>query len=110
MNITVTETAQKEMINLATNNGQIGVRAYIYGGGCAGAQHGLTFVEELSELDTEVSDMFYVDPVAVSYLDGATIDYDASGISPTFVFIDVFKQQGGTGTCGGCGAATGPGR
>ena len=37
------------------------------------------------------------------------IHYDTSGVNSTFVFQDVFKQQGGTGMCGGCGAATGPG-
>jgi hypothetical protein len=42
-------------------------------------------------------------------MDGATIDYDERGMNPTFRFLDVFKAQGGTGMCGGCGAATGPG-
>ena len=109
MNITVTDAAQKKLMELATENNMPGVRAYIYGGGCAGAQHALTFVEEIGEKDTEISPMFYIDPVAIAYIDGATIDYDESGMSPTFIFKDVFKSQGGTGTCGGCGAAMGPG-
>ena len=109
MNIAVTDAAQKKLIELATENNMPGVRAFIYGGGCAGMQHSLTFVDEVGEKDTEVSPMFYVDPVAMAYMDGATIDYDESGMSPTFVFQDVFKAQGGSGLCGGCGAATGPG-
>ena len=35
--------------------------------------------------------------------------YDDIGMNPTFRFLDVFKAQGGSGMCGGCGAATGPG-
>ncbi len=72
-------------------------------------QHGLGFLEIIEEKDTLVAPNFYIDPVAMSYLDGATIHYDDTGMSPTFVFQDVFEAQGGTGTCGGCGAAMGPG-
>ncbi len=109
MEITVTKAAREKIIELATENDMVGVRAFIYGGGCAGMQHSLTFVDVVGELDTEVAPKFYIDPVAFAYMDGATVDYDESGMSPTFVFNDVFKQQGGTGTCGGCGSAMGPG-
>jgi len=109
MQVTVTEAAQNKIREMCDENAMVGVRAYVYGGGCAGMQHGLTFVDIIEERDTEVATNFYIDPVALSYLDGATIDYDESGMSPTFVFNDVFKHQGGTGLCGGCGAATGPG-
>ena len=51
----------------------------------------------------------YIDPVAYAFMDGATIDYVNDGFRESFVFNDVFKEQGGSGTCGGCGAATGPG-
>ena len=85
------------------------VRPFVYGGGCGGMQHSLTFAEEKEERDTEIAPYLYIDPVAYQFMDGATIDYDTSGMSPTFVFQDVFKEQGGTGMCGGCGGATGPG-
>ena len=72
-------------------------------------QHSMTFADSKEERDIEVAPYVYVDPVAYQFMTGATIDYDTSGMSPTFVFNDVFKEQGGTGMCGGCGGATGPG-
>ena len=71
--------------------------------------HSMTFVEEKEERDMEIAPYVYIDPVAYQFMDEATIHYDTSGMSPTFVFSDVFKAPGGTGMCGGCGAATGPG-
>ena len=109
MNITVTKEAQEKIVEMCVENDMVGVRAFIQGGVCAGLQHGLTFVDIIEDKDTQVSPNFYVDPVAFAYMDGATIHYDESGMSPTFVFQDVFKAQGGSGLCGGCGAATGPG-
>ena len=109
MNIEVTPKAKEKISEMCVENDMVGVRAFVYGGGCSGMSHAMTFVDIIEERDTEVAPNFFIDPIAISYLDGATIDYDTSGMSPTFVFQDVFKQQGGTGTCGGCGAAMGPG-
>ena len=107
--ITVTEAAQEKIAEMCVENAMVGVRAFVHGGGCAGMQHSMTFVDEPEKRDTEVAPYVYIDPVALSYMNGATIHYDTAGMSPTFVFSDVFKEQGGTGMCGGCGAATGPG-
>ena len=109
MHLTVTEAARTKIEAMCIENGMIAVRPYVMGGGCAGMQHQMTFAEKKEKRDTEVAPYVYIDPIAFQYLDGATIDYDTSGMSPTFVFHDVFKQHGGTGMCGGCGAATGPG-
>ena len=109
MNVTVTKEAQEKITSMCVENDMVGVRAFVYGGGCSGMQHGLSFVDIVEERDTQVASNFYIDPVAYAYMDCATIDYDTSGMSPTFVFQDVFKAHGGTGMCGGCGAATGPG-
>ena len=107
--ITVTEAAQEKIASMCLENNMEAVRPFVYGGGCGGMQHSLTFADQKEERDTEIAPYLYVDPVAYQFMDGATIDYDTSGIAPTFVFHDVFKEQGGTGMCGGCGAATGPG-
>jgi iron-sulfur cluster assembly accessory protein len=109
MKIEVTKAAQKKIESLCDESGMIGVRPYVFGGGCSGMQHSMTFVDQIDERDTEVAPYLYIDPIAYQFMDGATIDYDISGMSPTFIFKDVFKAQGGTGTCGGCGAAQGPG-
>ena len=107
--ITVTPEAREKISEMCVENAMIGIRAFVHGGGCGGMQHSMTFVEEKEERDTEVAPYVYIDPVAYQFMDGATIHYDTEGMSPTFVFSDVFKEQGGSGMCGGCGGATGPG-
>ena len=107
--ITVTEAAQEKIASMCLENNMEAVRPFVYGGGCGGMQHSLTFADQKEERDTEIAPYLYVDPGAYQFMDGATIEYETTGMSPTFVFHDVFKQQGGTGMCGGCGGATGPG-
>ena len=107
--ITVTDAAQEKIKSMCIENEMKAVRPFVFGGGCSGMQHSMTFAESKEERDIEVAPYVYVDPVAYQFMTGATIDYDTSGMQPTFVFNDVFKEQGGTGMCGGCGGATGPG-
>ena len=107
--ITVTDAALKKIESMCDENGMIGIRPYVYGGGCSGMAHSMTFVDQIDDRDREIAPYVYIDPVAMSFMEGATIDYDTAGMTPTFVFQDVFKEQGGSGTCGGCGGATGPG-
>ncbi len=107
--VTVTEAALEKIASMCLENNMEAVRPFVYGGGCGGMQHSLTFADQKEERDTEIAPYLYVDPVAYQFMDGATIDYETTGMSPSFVFHDVFKEQGGTGMCGGCGGATGPG-
>ena len=107
--VTVTKAALEKIESMCLENNMVAVRPYVYGGGCSGMQHSLTFADSKDKRDIEIAPYVYVDPVAYAFMEGATIDYDTSGMSPTFVFNDVFKEQGGTGMCGGCGGATGPG-
>jgi iron-sulfur cluster assembly accessory protein len=107
--ITITESALEKIKQLCEENNMPAVRPFIAGGGCAGMQHAMTFAPEKYDTDIEISTYVYIDPVAYCYMDGATIDFVNDGFTETFVFNDVFKQFGGSGTCGGCGAATGPG-
>jgi len=105
MTINVTESARIKVEAMCIENNMAAVRAFVHGTGCSGMEHSLTFADEKLERDTEVATNIIIDPVAYQFLDGATIDYDTSGMSPSFVFTDVFKEQGGTGMCGGCGGA-----
>ena len=107
--ITVTDAALKKIESMCDENGMIGIRPYVYGGGCSGMAHSMTFVDQIDDRDREIAPYVYIDPIASQFMEGATIDYDTAGMTPTFVFQDVFKEQGGSGTCGGCGGATGPG-
>ena len=107
--ITVTEEAKEKIASMCLENNMEAVRPFVMGGGCGGMTHSLTFADQREKRDTEIAPHVYIDPVALSFMDGATIDYDTSGMSPTFVFHDVFKEQCVSGMFGGCGGATGPG-
>ena len=72
---------------MCAENKMEAVRPYVYGGGCGGMQHSLTFADSKEERDIEVAPYVYVDPIAYQFMVGSTIDYDTSGMSPTFVFI-----------------------
>jgi iron-sulfur cluster assembly accessory protein len=105
MTITVTESARNKIESMCIEGNMVAVRPFIEGTGCSGMKHNLTFADEKLELDTEIAPYLIIDPFAYHFMSGATIDYDTSGMSPTFVFSDVFKEQGGTGVCGGCGGS-----
>ena len=96
MTITVTESARNKIESMCIESSMVAVRPFVQGTGCSGMA---------LERDTEIAPYLLIDPIAYQFMDGATIDYDTSGMSPTFVFSDVFKGQGGTGMCGGCGGA-----
>jgi len=105
-NITITDSAKKKVNELLENAPEMeAVRIFVAGGGCGGMEHGMTFADVKEKRDTELTPQFYIDPVALQFMDGATIDYESDGIKDSFVFRDVFKEQGGTGSCGGCGSA-----
>ena len=101
----ITESAINKIKSLCLENNMEAIRPFVHGTGCSGMSHSLTFADEKSELDTQIAPYLIIDPVAYQFMNEATIYYDTSGINPSFVFIDVFKDQGGSGMCGGCGGA-----
>ena len=108
--IRVTEAAGSKMSELvqSTDESIIGVRVYVSGGGCGGMNYGMTYAESQTEYDRVLEGenfRLFADVVALQYLTGAEIDYVDDGIQATFVFHNVFQSVGGTGACGGCGAA-----
>ena len=106
--VTVTDSAMDKVADLLeSQSDMVGIRVFVYGGGCSGMKHSMTFADVRERRDIELAPNLYIDPVAIQYMDGATIDYDASTMNPTFRFLDVFQAQGGSGACGGCGAAGG---
>ena len=108
--ISVTEAAGLKMSELIQNTDENikGVRVYVTGGGCGGMSYGMTYADSESEYDRVLEGgnfRLFADVVALQYLAGAEIDYVDDGIQATFVFHNVFQSVGGTGSCGGCGAA-----
>ena len=69
----------------------------------------MTFADEVNWRDTVLLDedklKLVIDPVAFAYMNEAEVDYQNDGMRESFVFNNVFKDVGGTGTCGGCGGA-----
>ena len=108
----VTPSAQDKLFEIVSQADEdvSAIRIYISGGGCGGLSYGMTFTEEQTAFDTELRfDGFkiLVDVVALNYLKGAQIDYIQEVGRERFVFNNVFAETGGSGVCGGCGAAGG---
>ena len=108
----VTRSAQDKLHEIIsqTDEDVSAIRIYISGGGCGGLSYGMTFTDEQSDFDTLLQfDGFkiLVDVVALNYLRGAQIDYIEEVGRERFVFNNVFAETGGSGVCGGCGAAGG---
>ncbi|MBT8437246.1 MAG: iron-sulfur cluster assembly accessory protein [Gammaproteobacteria bacterium] len=108
----VTQPAQDKLQEIITQTDEdvSSIRIYISGGGCGGMSYGMTFTDEHSDFDTTLQfDGFkiLVDVVALNYLKGAQIDYVQEVGRERFVFNNVFAETGGSGVCGGCGAAGG---
>lgn len=114
--LSVTEAARNKIAGLIndTNGEASAVRIFVSGGGCSGMNYGMTFAEHDehgndqsrdSTMSGENGFKLVVDPIALSFLGGAEIDYADDGVNATFVFNNVFQAVGGSGSCGGCGGA-----
>ena len=106
--IRVTDPARAklgEIVAQAAGDGVIGIRVYVSGGGCSGMTYGMVMAEAEGARDAvwrKDGLAIFVDAVALSYLEGAEIDYVEEG-EPRFLFRNVFARSGGGGACGGCG-------
>jgi iron-sulfur cluster insertion protein len=86
------------------------VRVFVSGGGCGGMTYGMTFTDQRTPYDCVLDEggvKIYVDPVALNYLRGVEIDYVDRPMGASFVFNNVFKSTGGSGTCKTCGSSGG---
>jgi len=105
----VTQAARDKISSLIkdTNGDATAVRIYVSGGGCSGMNYGMTFAETEEQKDSVMNGgedfKLVVDPIALSFLGGAEVDYVDDGLNATFVFNNVFQSVGGSGACGGCG-------
>ncbi len=110
--LAVTVGARQKIAGLLQDAGAdaSAVRIYVSGGGCGGMTYGMTFAEQPEKTDSGMADdngfSLVVDPVAMSFLHGAEVDYVDDGVNATFVFNNVFQAVGGSGSCGGCGGAS----
>ncbi|WP_309643140.1 iron-sulfur cluster assembly accessory protein [Phenylobacterium sp.] len=78
-----------------------GLRVGVKNGGCAGSEYILDYAEAAAPLDEVVEDKgvtILIDPKAVLFLIGTTIDYETTRLSSKFVF----RNPNETDACG-CG-------
>ena len=104
-NITVTEAAATKIKELLAEEGKTdsGLRVFVQGGGCSGFQYGLMIEESggvgVGDQAFESNGIkLFVDPVSVSYLKGAEVDFVDTITGGGFTI----KNPNATSTCG-CG-------
>ncbi|HKH19601.1 MAG TPA: iron-sulfur cluster assembly accessory protein [Gammaproteobacteria bacterium] len=100
----------KALLDAEDEEEVMGLRIFVAGGGCSGMTYGMTFATERFAHDAVQEQdgvTLYVDAVALSFLEGAEIDFQEQPAGASFVFRNVFQAVGGGGTCAGCGHAQG---
>ncbi len=103
--INVTESAAGKIRELLVEEGKAdsGLRVFVQGGGCSGFQYGL-MIEESGGVGDQVFEShgvrLFVDPVSLSYLKGAEVDFVDTITGGGFTI----KNPTATSTCG-CGSS-----
>jgi iron-sulfur cluster assembly accessory protein len=104
--VTVTEKAASKIKELLAQEQEEGVsvlRVAVQGGGCSGFQYGLMIEEGGGDADQVFESngvKLFVDPVSVSYLKGAEVDFVDTVTGGGFTI----KNPNATSTCG-CGSS-----
>jgi iron-sulfur cluster insertion protein len=104
--ITVTESAASKIKELLSEEGKTesGLRVFVQGGGCSGFQYGLMIEEGSGGVGDQTIDSngikLFVDPVSMSYLKGAEVDFVDTITGGGFTI----KNPNATSTCG-CGSS-----
>ena len=99
--LTDAAAAQVSAILARADGLYIGLRVGVKQGGCAGQEYVLSYAETINPLDEVVTDKgvtILIDPKAVLYLIGTTIDYETTKLASKFVF----NNPNETDACG-CG-------
>ena len=103
--INVSEAAAGKIRELLNEEGKTesGLRVFVQGGGCSGFQYGL-MIEESGGVGDQLFESngvrLFVDPVSVSYLKGAEVDFVDTITGGGFTI----KNPNATSTCG-CGSS-----
>ena len=101
--INVSSTAASKINELLADEGKSGsgLRVFVQGGGCSGFQYGLMIEENGGDADQIFESngvKLYVDPVSISYLKGAEVDFVETVTGGGFTI----KNPNAVSTCG-CG-------
>ncbi len=101
--LTLTEAAADRIKQIMANSDRpiIGLRVGVKKGGCAGMEYTMDYAEEATPGDEIVEDKgvkILIDPMAILFLLGTTMDYRVDKLSAGFVF----DNPNQTSACG-CG-------
>jgi iron-sulfur cluster insertion protein len=103
--INVTEAAAGKIRELLVEEGKAdsGLRVFVQGGGCSGFQYGL-MIEESGGVGDQLFESngvrLFIDPVSLSYLKGAEVDFVDTITGGGFTI----KNPNASSTCG-CGSS-----
>ncbi len=101
MSLTDAAATRIRAIMANTDKPLVGVRVGVKNGGCAGMEYTLEYAEHRQPLDEVVEDkgaQVLVDPKAVLFLLGTTMDFEVGKLKSGFVF----RNPNQTSACG-CG-------
>ena len=103
--INVSETAATKINELLAEENKTGsgLRVFVQGGGCSGFQYGLMIEESGGDADQVFESngvRLFVDPVSISYLKGAEVDFVDTVTGGGFTI----RNPNATSTCG-CGSS-----
>ena len=101
--INVSQTAASKINELLAEEGKSGsgLRVFVQGGGCSGFQYGLMIEENGGDSDQVFESngvRLYIDPVSISYLKGAEVDFVETVTGGGFTI----RNPNAVSTCG-CG-------
>jgi iron-sulfur cluster insertion protein len=101
--VNVSHTAASKINELLAEEGKSGsgLRVFVQGGGCSGFQYGLMIEENGGDADQVFESngvKLYIDPVSISYLKGAEVDFVETVTGGGFTI----RNPNAVSTCG-CG-------
>jgi iron-sulfur cluster assembly accessory protein len=103
--ISVTQVAASKISELLAEEPKVqsGLRVFVQGGGCSGFQYGMMIEENPGDSDLVFESngvKLYVDPISLSYLKAAEVDFIESVTGGGFTI----KNPNAKSTCG-CGSS-----
>jgi len=118
--ITLTPRATLELKDLIKSQDKptAALRVWVAGGGCSGLSYGMALDDSEPEAEDNVYDQdgikLYVDPLSLTYMDGASVDYVEDVLGGGFKIENPnavgscgcgnsFQTEGSGGGCGSCG-------
>jgi len=103
--ITITENAQRKLVEILKeeNDNGLYVRMYVHGGGCSGFQYGFQLTKEKADDDYVIpvlAQSVLIDTISMQYLSTAVVDYQENVEESKFVISNPMAKT----TCG-CGSS-----